>query len=113
MHEPYLYFEDVAHIGQVPQQSILSSTLQNDERTKVILFRFAAGQELSAHTAPMPAMLYFVSGTAELRLGGESKPAAAGTLVYMTPRLEHGIKAVTETVMLLTMIKNAPVTAQS
>ena len=27
-------------------------TLQNDDRTKAILFGFAPGQELSAHTVP-------------------------------------------------------------
>lgn len=105
MEQPYILIPDVASHGSVPQQSILSSTLQSDERSKVILFRFAAGQELSAHTAPFPAMLYFVSGEAALRLGGDEQTATAGTFVYMTPKLEHGIRAKTETVMLLTLLK--------
>ena len=105
MPENYVYFKDLAQHGAVPEKSILSSTLQSDDKSKFILFRFAEGQELSAHTAPCAASLYFVSGEATLRLGTEEQPAAAGTFVYMTPRLEHGIKARTEVVMLLTMIK--------
>src|SRR5262245_28216948 len=107
MTEKYLFFPDLNSQGNVPQQSILSSTLQNDEYSKVVLFRFAPNQELSAHTAPFAAMLYFVSGEASLRLGDEEQQAQAGTFVYMPPKLEHGIKARTETVMLLTMLKQA------
>jgi quercetin dioxygenase-like cupin family protein len=105
MATSYLFVPSLAEYGSVPEGSILSSTLHSDERSKAILFRFAAGQELSAHTAPFPAMLYFVSGEASVRLGGDTVEASAGGFVYMPPQLEHGIKAKTEVVMLLTMIK--------
>lgn len=101
----YVFVRNVGEHGQVPEQSILSSTLQSDAQTKVILFRFAAGQELSAHTAPFPAMLYFVSGEARVRLGADEKEASGGTFVYMSPKLEHGIRARTEVVMLLVLVK--------
>lgn len=104
--KPYILLEDVRSHVAVPEHSILSRTLQNDERTKVILFCFAPGQELSAHTAPFPAMLYFAQGKAALKLGVDQVEAREGTFVYMTPKLEHGIKAETAVVMLLTMIKS-------
>jgi quercetin dioxygenase-like cupin family protein len=103
----YIYLQNVKAESAVPENGILSRTLQNDERTKVILFSFAPGQELSAHTAPFPATLYFVHGSATVKLGADTKPAAEGTFVYMEPFLEHGIKAETEVVMLLTMFKGA------
>jgi len=56
-------------------------------------------------------MLTFLKGDALLKLGSEQQPAAEGTFVYMRPNLEHGIKAQSEVVMLLTIIKNAPPTA--
>jgi quercetin dioxygenase-like cupin family protein len=62
---------------------------------------------LSAHTAPFPAMISIIKGEAELRLGPDVREAQAGAFVYMTPKLEHGIRAKTEVVMLLTMIKSA------
>ncbi len=89
----------------IPENGILSRTLQNDARSKIILFGFAPGQELSAHTAPMPAILYFVKGEAGLRLGEEKTEAKAGTLVHMPPLLEHGIQAKSEVIMLLVLIK--------
>jgi quercetin dioxygenase-like cupin family protein len=105
--DAYVYVRDLREQSKVPRNGILSQTLQNDERTKVILFGFAAGQELSAHTAPFPATLTFLKGDALLKLGAEEQEATEGTFVYMTPNLEHGIKARSEVVMLLTMIKNA------
>ena len=106
MASPSIYFRDLREQAKVPENGILSQTLQNDDRTKVILFGFAAGQELSAHTAPFPAMLTFLKGEASLKLGGEEQEAGEGTFVHMPPLLEHGIKARTDVVMLLTMIKN-------
>ncbi len=105
MADKYTYLRDVCGHTQVPEHGILSQTLQNDDRSKVVLFGFAAGQELSAHTAPFPATLTFLKGEASLRLGEDEQEAAAGTFVYMTPYLEHGIKAKSDLVMLLTMIK--------
>lgn len=105
MKENYTYIRDLRQHGSVPANGILSQTLQSDERSKVVLFGFAAGQELSAHTAPFPAILTFLKGEASLRLGSDEQEAAEGTFVYMPAYMEHGVKAKTDVVMLLTMIK--------
>jgi quercetin dioxygenase-like cupin family protein len=55
-------------------------------------------------------MLTFLKGDALLKLGSAEQRATEGTFVYMRPNLEHGIKAQTDVVMLLTMIKNTPAT---
>lgn len=106
--DSYVYMRDLRQQAKVPENGILSQTLHSDERSKVILFGFAAGQELSAHTAPYPATLMFLKGDALLKLGGEEQEATEGTFVYMPPYLEHGIKARNEVVMLLTMVKGVP-----
>lgn len=108
MDDSYVYVQDLRQQAKIPENGILSQTLQNDDAMKVILFGFAPGQELSAHTAPFPAMLTFLKGNALLKLGSEERQAAEGTFVYMRPNLEHGIKAQNEVVMLLTMIKSTP-----
>ena len=105
MEKSYIYFKDLRDV-QVQGNSILSRTIQNDDRSKVIQFCFAPGQELSAHAAPVPAILYFARGEATLKLGLDQQEAGEGTFVYMTPNLEHGIQAKTEVVMLLTMLKS-------
>jgi quercetin dioxygenase-like cupin family protein len=106
VEEGVVYLQDIREITVASDNSILSKTLQNDERSKVILFSFAPGQELSAHTAPFPAMLYFAKGEAELKLGEEERQVTDGAFAYMPAYLEHGIKAKTQVVMLLIMLKN-------
>lgn len=101
----YTFLENLEAEISIPKDGILSRTLFSDETLKVIGFGFSAGQELSAHTAPMAAMLYFVSGEAELTLGTEKKLARAGAFVHMPPQTPHGILAKTPVAMVLWMLK--------
>ena len=103
----YTFLGDPGAEIQIPANGILSRTLHNDDQIKVVIFGFDEGQELSAHTAPMAAMLQFLQGEARLTLGGETMDARAGSFAYMPPKLEHGIVAKTPVVMLLVMMKQA------
>jgi len=107
MASDYVYIADVRERARVPENGILSQTLHDDGKTKAILFGFAPGQELSAHTAPFPATLAFFRGEATLTLGGQTEEATEGTYVSMPAFMEHGIRAKTDVVMLLTMMKSA------
>ena len=89
----------------IPESGILNRTLYNDDLLKVIAFRFAEGQELSAHSAPLPAMLQVVEGQARVQLGEEERMLGAGALVHMPANLRHAIKAETPLVILLTLCK--------
>ena len=103
----YTLYLDLLSEVQIPENGILSRTLHNDDHVKVVIFGFAPGQELSAHTAPMAASLYFVQGEARLTLGEDVEDIKAGAFVHMPPQLPHGILARTPVVMLLTMHKGA------
>jgi quercetin dioxygenase-like cupin family protein len=79
--------------------------LFNDDRLKAVLFGFAQGEELSEHTASMPAALHFLQGEAKLTLGDDTQEARPGTWVHMPKGLRHGIQAQTPVVMLLLLVK--------
>jgi len=106
---PYTFLENIETEVPIPENGILSRTLFNDDSLKVVAFGFSTGQELSAHTAPMAAMLYFTRGEAELTLGEEKKSVRAGALVHMPPQTSHGIRALSPVVMLLVMLKQVRV----
>lgn len=91
-------------LPEIPPDSIISRTVFSDKAFKAILFGFAAGQELSEHTASRPAVLHFVQGEAQLTLAGEAMHAAPGTWVHMQPNLPHSILAQTPVVMLLYLL---------
>ena len=101
----YTHFSDLAKEVQPPDKGILSRTLFSDDRLKAVAFGFAQGEELSEHTASMPAVLHFLQGKATLTLGDETVNAKAGTWVHMPKGLRHSIQAQTPLVMLLLLLK--------
>jgi quercetin dioxygenase-like cupin family protein len=106
MNPTYAYFPNVTQaISNIPPESIVSRTIHSDEELKVVLFGFAAGQELSEHTASMPAILHILDGDASLTLGEESHQAQAGTWVHMPANLPHSVFAMEPVTMLLILIK--------
>jgi len=88
-----------------PEDGILSRILRKDEKVTITLLGFSTGQELSAHSAPTPAILYFLDGEAEVQLGEDKVNAKPGSFVYMPPMLTHGISAKSPVRMLLIQIK--------
>ena len=108
MSKGYTLFHSLEQlVRDIPEGSIISRTFHEDDQAKFILFGFAAGQELSEHTASMPATLYFLQGQAALTVGGDAHHAQAGTFVHMEARLPHTVVAETPVCMLLIMNKAA------
>jgi len=101
----YTHFLDVAKEVQPPDKGILSRTIYNDVRLKAVVFGFGQGEELSEHTASMPAILHFLQGEAKLTLGNDSVNAQPGTWVHMPAGLRHSIQAKLPVVMLLLLLK--------
>lgn len=91
----------------VPESGTLSVPVFQDDSTKVILFGFSAGQELSEHTASVPATIHLLSGRATWTLGKEVFEAKAGSWAQMDAHLPHSITAHEPTVMLLVMNRAA------
>ncbi len=105
MSTPYACYLDLAAEVQPPANGTLSRTIYQDERLKVVLFGFSAGQELSEHTASTPAIMHFLKGEAAVTLGDNTVSANAGTWVHMPPNLKHSIRANTPVNMLLLLLK--------
>lgn len=84
---------------------IVSRTLLRTGSSRVVLFGFAEGQELTEHTSTQNAVVQILSGECEFSLGGKPHNVKAGDLIYMPPNLPHAIKATTQFSMLLTLSK--------
>lgn len=106
MTTAYTIHQDLNRQLELPAEGTMSRALLQDERIKVVLFNFCAGQELSEHTASTPAIMHFLAGEAELTLGPDCVVASAGTWIHMPPQLPHSIRAKTPVVMLLTLLKS-------
>jgi quercetin dioxygenase-like cupin family protein len=102
----YTFLANLHQEFVLPEKGILSRVLHKDDHVNVTLFGFSAGQELSAHSAPTPAILYFLEGEAGVQLGEDKVIAQPGSFVYMPPMLTHGISARTALRMLLVQMKD-------
>lgn len=95
MITPYVMFANLGELDETPTDGTLSRTLHNDEQAKEVLFNFSAGQELSEHTASMPAVLHFLSGDRKVELGDDLVAATTGAWIHMPANLPHRIRTKT------------------
>lgn len=104
----YTYLENlVTSVDSIPAESIVSRTIHVDDQIKVSMFGFAPGQELSEHTASVPAIIQILQGTCSLTLGEDTYTAGPGTWVHMPANTKHALKAITPMHMLLIMLPKA------
>lgn len=96
-----------ADLPQPPPDSIISQTLFDNDELKAVLFAFAPGQELSEHTASMPAVLHLITGEAQFTLGPDHFTASPGAWAHMPANLPHSIVANTQVTLLLLLLKSA------
>lgn len=106
METSYLFHLDLTQHPPLPESGILSRTLYNDDHVRVVHFTFSAGKELTAHAVPMAATILVLSGEGEFRMGEDRIEAQPGSFFLMAAQLEHAVRAQTELVFVLTMVKD-------
>ncbi len=102
----YTFLVNLQQEFALPEKGILSRVLRKDDQINVTLFGFSQGEALSTHSAPTPAILYFLEGEAEVQLGEDKVDAQQGSFIYMPPMLPHGISAKTALRILLVQMKD-------
>lgn len=103
----YEVIESLVNSIEIPKDGTLSRTLHRDDTVKVVLFGFAGGQELSQHTAAVPAFIEILQGDVRVTLDGEEKELSSGSWIFMNANVPHAVYARTDAVMLLTMLTGA------
>jgi quercetin dioxygenase-like cupin family protein len=91
---------------QFAPNGIVSRTILRTTDSRVVLFGFAEGQELTEHTSTQCAVIQILSGECEFSLAGKPYIAKAGDMIYMPPNLPHAVRATKQFSMLLTLSKS-------
>lgn len=108
MSNNYTLLNDIeGKLPEIPEDSIVSRTLMDGPDMKATLFGFAAGQEMTEHTAASPAILQVLEGTASVQLGEDSHEVGPGALIHMTARLPHSLQAKERFIFILFLLKQA------
>jgi quercetin dioxygenase-like cupin family protein len=97
----------LAEETQFAPNGIVSRVLLQTPAARVVLFGFAAGQELTEHTSTSHAFIQVLSGACEFSLNGEPRQLTAGDALYLPPHLPHAVKATEQFSMLLTLFRAA------
>jgi len=103
---PYQFNESLVDLIAIQPDSTVSRTLFEDETVKIVMFGFAANQELSEHTSSRSAMIHIISGRGKITLGDDSYDVQENAWMQMSPRLPHSVFATTDMIMLLYMMKD-------
>ncbi len=104
MIEGTTIFADLATEVEIPQNGTLSRVLYKDDQLRLVVFAFDAGQELTEHTAAVPALVQVIRGRLHLTVGDEEVTAHPGTWIRLPANAPHSVRALEPSVMLLTML---------
>lgn len=98
------HIEELAALIEVAPESTVSRTALKAEGTRVVLFAFDAGQELTEHTAAVPVLLQVIDGRLRIGADGRQVELTAGGLVHLGTRVPHEVYALEPSRMVLIML---------
>ncbi|WP_070967607.1 cupin domain-containing protein [Vibrio sonorensis] len=101
----YTYYEDLAETVDIPKAGITSRPVYKSDRLRAVIFGFAEGEEMSEHTASVPAIAQIVEGECIFTLDNEEKEMKAGGWVHMDAHLPHSIIAKTPLKLMLYLLR--------
>jgi len=85
--------------------SIVSKQIIKKPNGNITLFAFGKDESLTEHTSPFEAVVYVIDGEMEITIGGNPHNIKAGEYLIMPANVPHGLRAIANSKMLLTMIK--------
>ena len=85
--------------------AIISKTLIENDGGTVTLFAFGKGSSISEHTASHEAMAQILEGKIEFTIAGQPYQAEQGEMLIMPADIPHGLTALEDSKMLLTMVE--------
>ncbi len=97
------FIADVAADITVPPEGTLSRKLHSDG-ARLVVFAFDAGQQLTEHTTPHPAIVQVHQGRLQLTAGDAAVEATPGSWMYLEPNEPHSVNAREPSIMLLTLL---------
>ncbi len=90
---------------EIPTKGTLSRVVFQDGRIRVVLFALDRGQELTEHTAALPAVVQVLTGRLRLTMAGRTEEMVPGDWAHMVAGLPHSVEATEPSHMLLTLLR--------
>lgn len=104
---PYTIISHLLEEVEIPENGTLSRVLYSGDGIRVVLFAFDEGQELTDHTASVPAVVQVVKGRLDLTLDNATVEIGPDSWVHMDAHLNHAVVALEPSVMILTLQRDS------
>lgn len=78
---------------QTSPSGIVSRTLVQSPELRIVLFAFADGQELTAHSSSRRALVQVLGGACDFQFNGEWQRLDAGMILHLPPGHPHAVRA--------------------
>jgi quercetin dioxygenase-like cupin family protein len=85
-----------------------TSVIHDTPDARLVLFRLAPSQAVAVHTSPSTVILTVLSGSGLLTGGANDQDITQGDVVTVEPSEPHGMRAVTEELVILATITPRP-----
>lgn len=96
---------DLNELVQFADRGIVSKTLVDCPKAKLVLFGMKTGQSISGHSAGTPATIHVVGGAGTIQLGDTEYEGKPGSIYYMPAGLYHALTATDDLVFLLNLFR--------
>jgi quercetin dioxygenase-like cupin family protein len=96
---------DLNELVQFADRGIVSKTLVDCPKVKLILFGMKTGQTISGHSAGMPATIHVLGGTGKILIGDTEHEGRPGSIYYMPAGLYHALTSTDDLVFLLDLFR--------
>ncbi|MDD2214019.1 MAG: cupin domain-containing protein [Oscillospiraceae bacterium] len=94
----------LADLVEYRDGEVVSRTLSQNEAVSLTLFAFAAGEEISTHTADGDALVTVLDGCGRITLAGQVYAVEAGQSLVMPAGVPHAVAAEKPFKMQLTVV---------
>ncbi len=96
---------DLNELVQFADRGIVSKTLVDCPKAKLVLFGMKTGQSLSGHAAGTPATIHVLQGSGTITLGETKYAGMPGSLYFMPAGQYHAVKSTDDLVFLLNLFR--------
>jgi quercetin dioxygenase-like cupin family protein len=101
--EPWI--GDLNELVQFADRGIVSRTLVDCPKVKLILFAMKTGQTISGHSAGMPATIHVLGGLGIIKVGETEYEGKPGSLFYLPAGMYHALTSTDDLVFLLDLFR--------
>ena len=99
------FIGDLSAAVDIPSDGTLSRVLSKADGVRLVAFAFDTAQELTEHTAGVPAVVQVISGTIRVTIDGDEHTLTPASWLYMAAGTPHSVVADEPSRMLLTMLR--------